>query len=81
METSKLLTRENHLTDELHGITYKMHKGLKLEYTEVFYLDYDVDKNTGLVNRNKTSKHCTKSQADRTVKVLKNTRHVAKVTS
>jgi DNA-binding transcriptional regulator YiaG len=78
METNKLLTRENHLTDELHVITYKMHKGLKLEYTEVFYLDYDVDEYTGLINRNKTSKHYTKSQVDRNIKALKNAYHIAK---
>jgi len=78
METNKLLTRENHLTDELHGITDKMYKGLKLEYTELFYLDYDVDEDTGLINRNKTSKHYTKSQADRNIKALKNAYHIAK---
>lgn len=79
METKKLLlTRENKITDELQEIVYKKYKGLNLEYIEVFYLDYEVDEDTGLIDKNKTVKYYTKNQSDRNMKALKNAYHIAK---
>lgn len=78
MENKKVLTRENKITDELHDMTYKKYKGLNLEYTEFFYLDYEVDEDTGLINKDKKIKFYTKNQIDRNMKALKNAYHIAK---
>ena len=78
METKKVLTRENIPTDELTTTVEKFHKGMKLGYTEVFYLDYAVDENTGLVNKDIMAKHYTKNQMERNMKALKNAYLIAK---
>ncbi len=78
METKKVLTRNNEPTDELHGVVNKVFKGLKLEYDEVFYLDYEVDEETGVINKGKLVKHYAKNQMERNMKSLKNAYHVAK---
>jgi DNA-binding transcriptional regulator YiaG len=79
MENKKvLLTRENKITNELQAITHKKYKDLNLEYIEVFYLDHEVDEDSGLINRDKTAKHYTKNQIDRNMKALKNAYHIAK---
>ena len=51
METKKILTRENTTTDELYAVVEKVYKGINLEYSEAFYLDYLVDEDTGLINK------------------------------
>jgi hypothetical protein len=71
METKKVLTRENIPTDELTASVEKLYKGIKLKYTEVFYLDYVVDEDTGLVNKLIMDKHYTKNQMERNIKALK----------
>lgn len=71
METKKILTRENIPTDELQNIVEKVYKGIKLQYNEVYYLDYVVDENTGLINKNVKEKHYTKTQMDRNIKEIK----------
>ena len=78
METKKVLTRENKPTNELHASVEKIFKGVKLEYTEVYYLDYEVNEDTGLINKDKKEKHYTKSQIDRNMKALKNAYLIAK---
>ena len=79
MENKKvLLTRENKITNELQAITHKKYKDLNLEYIEVFYLDHEVDEDSGLINRDKTAKHYTKNQIDRNMKALKNAYHISK---
>lgn len=78
MEAKKVLNRENEPTNELYGSIEKTFKGTKLEYTEVYYLDYEVDENTGKINRNKKVKYYTKNQIDRNMKALKNAYLIAK---
>lgn len=78
METKKVLTRENKPTSELHGIVEKIFKGIKLEYTEVYYLDYEVNEDTGVINKEKKVKYYTKNQIDRNLKALKNAYLIAK---
>lgn len=73
METKKILTRENNLTDELQSIVEIVYNGIKLQYNEVYYLDYMVDEDTGLINKNVKEKHYTINQVEINLKALKNT--------
>ncbi|AWA31115.1 transcriptional regulator [Flavobacterium magnum] len=73
-----LLTRTNEPTIELNSSVKKVYKGMTLYYDEVFYLDYEVDEDTGFINKENKVKHYTKSQVDRNIKALKNAYHVAK---
>ncbi len=65
MEAQKILTRENKLTVELKETVEKEFKGLKLSFEEVFYLDYKVNEDTGIVDKTKKVKHYTKDQMNR----------------
>lgn len=78
MKTKKGLTRENFSTNELSGSVEEIFKGVTLKYNEVYYLDYEVDENTGIVNKNKKVKHYTKNQINRNLKALKSAYHIAK---
>lgn len=78
METKKVLTRENIPTKELSDFVEKVFKGVKLRYNEVYYLDYEVDEYTGMINRDNKVKHYTKNQMNRNLKALKNAYHIAK---
>ncbi len=78
METKKILTRDNSTTDELTVVEEKEYKGIKLKYNEFFYLDYSVDENTGLINKETKEKYYTKNQMQRNTKALKNAYHIAK---
>ena len=78
MEAKKILTRENTTTDELYAVVEKVYKGIKLEYNEAFYLDYCVDEDTGLINKDLKDRHYTKNQMERNSKALKNAYHIAK---
>ena len=72
METKKVLTRENLPTEELTATVEKFYKGMNLKYTEVFYLDFVVDEETGLINKEVKEKYYTKNQMERNMKALKN---------
>lgn len=78
METKKVFTRENKTVDELRDVVIKKFKGLNLQYEEVFYLDYEVDEETALINKNQTVKYYTKNQIERNIKALKNSYLIAK---
>lgn len=78
MENKKVLTRENKPTDEITGMAEKDFRGIKLEYPEVYYLDYDVNEQTGMIDKNITVKHYTKNQIERNLKALKNAYLIAK---
>ena len=41
----------NKFVDESHGIVGKIYKGISLTDTEVFYLDYEVNDDTGIIER------------------------------
>jgi len=78
METKKVLTRDNQPTDELQDSVEKIFKGIKLEYTEVYYLDYEVNEDTGIINKEKKVKYYTKNQIDRNMRALRNAYLIAK---
>jgi len=78
METKKVLTRDNTPTEELSATVIKSHHGIQLEYTEVYYLDFAVDEDTGMINKAIKEKHYTKNQMERNLKALKNAYHIAK---
>lgn len=78
METKKILTRENKPTDELQRTVEKIFKGIKLSYKEVYYLDYDVDEDTGMVNRQNKVEFYTKNQVSRNIKILKSSYLISK---
>lgn len=78
MVTKKVLTRESFPTEELSWKVEKVFKGVKLFYTEVYYLDYEVDEETGKINRDKKVRHYTKEQMNRNLRALKSAYFVAK---
>ena len=61
MKTKKVLTRENIPTEELQEIVETEYPGVKLQYNEVYYLDYIIDENTGLINKDVLEKYYTKN--------------------
>lgn len=77
METKKILTRNNTLTDEFSATVIKLYKGIKLAYNEVYYLDNVVDEETDIVNKDLVERHYTKTQMERNMKALKNAYHIA----
>ncbi len=78
MEAKKVLTRENKPTDELQRSVKKIFKGTKLMFTEAYFLDYEVDENTGVINKNKKVRHYTKEQVNRNMKALKSAYLISK---
>ena len=78
MEAKKVLTRENELTVELRETVKKNYKNIELSYEEVYYLDYEVDEDTGMINKKKKVKHYTKDQVTRNMKNLKSVYLIAK---
>lgn len=78
METRKILNRANKPVDELNCVTEKVFRNIKLEYPEVYYLDYEVNEKTGMINKKILVKHYSKSQLDRNMKALKNAYLIAK---
>lgn len=57
METKKILTRGNEPTVELRETVNKKFKGLELSFEEVYYLDYKVDEETGMIDKSEKVKH------------------------
>ena len=51
---------------------------MKLTYNEVFYLDSEVDEETGVINKNKLVGHYTKDQMNKNLKALKSAYLIAK---
>jgi len=78
MVEKKVLTRENIPTNELQQSVGRVIKGIKLNYNEVYYLDYDVNEETGMINKDKLVKHYTKDQTNRNLKALKSAYLIAK---
>lgn len=76
--TKKILSRDQQPTDELTRKVKEKYKGLELEYTEVYYLDYEVDEDTGRINKDKKVPHFTSEQMDRNIKALKSAFNIAK---
>ena len=71
MAGRQVLTRENTFTDELQRSVEKEFKGIHIKYDEVYYLDYEVDEETGMINRQVLVEHYTKEQTARNLKAMK----------
>jgi DNA-binding XRE family transcriptional regulator len=71
MNNQKVLTRKNEVTDELKESVKEIYKGISLVYDEFYYLDYEVDEDTGRINKDKKVRHYTKNQVERNLKALK----------
>jgi DNA-binding transcriptional regulator YiaG len=78
MEAKKVLTRENKPTGELKRSVEKIFKGTKLTFIEAYYLDCEVDEDTGIINKEKRVRHYTKDQLSRNMKVLKSAYLISK---
>lgn len=78
METKKILTGENIPTNEIQESVIKIFKGIELSYVEVYYLDYEVNEDTGIINKKKKVKYFTKNQTNRNLKALKSAYLIAK---
>ena len=63
MKMNKILTRENESAKELVGSVEKVYKGIYqlFNYSEVYYLDFEVDENTGIIDEQKMARHYTKN--------------------
>ena len=78
MKTKKVLTRENIPTNELQTIVDMVYRGVMLQYNEVYYLDYIVDENTGMINYDTQEKNYTTNQMEQNLRTLKNAYNIAK---
>ena len=78
IEMKKILTRGQEPTDELTVVVNEKHHGLDLEYTEVYYLDNEVDEESGMITENLVP-HYTRDQMDRNLKALKSAYDIAKL--
>jgi DNA-binding XRE family transcriptional regulator len=78
MEAIKVLTRENSPTNELQRTVEKNYKGIKLTYCEAYYLDYEVNEDTGIINKENKVRHYTKEQLNRNLRALKSAYLIAK---
>ena len=74
----KILTRSQKLTDELTVVVNEKRDGLDLEYTSVYYLDNEVDEESGMITENLVP-HYTRDQMDRNLKALKSAYDIAKL--
>jgi len=68
----KIRTREGHLTNELHEHVNSEFKGVLVEYTQLYYLDYAVDDKTYIVDRSRKEKFYTEGQVSKNLKAFKN---------
>jgi DNA-binding transcriptional regulator YiaG len=59
------------VTDELVESVKEIYKGISLVYDEFYYLEYEVDEDTGRINKDKKVRHYTKNQVERNLKSLK----------
>jgi len=78
MVSKEIFTRDNNPTDELQRTAERNINGVKFTFKEVYYLDYDVDENTGIINRESKGVFYTGSQVDRNMKALKRAYHISK---
>lgn len=60
-----------HSKEEVKRSIVKDFYGVKIHYDEVYYLDYEVNEDTGKINRSKKVKYYTKDQVNRNLIFLK----------
>ena len=78
MLSKEILTRENNPTNELQRIAKRNINGIKFQFKEVYYLDYDVDEKTGMINKNQMAVFYTSNQVSRNMKALKSSYLISK---
>jgi DNA-binding transcriptional regulator YiaG len=78
METKKIVTRQHSLMHEVQAIVEKKHKGIQLAFTAAYYLDFEADDESGMIDKSKMIMHYTKNQMERNMKALKNAFRIAK---
>ena len=78
MSEKKILTRENIPVSELQRTVTEVREGIQLSYNEVYYLDYEVNEDTGMIDKNKQTEYYTKEQVTRNLKSMKSAYLVAK---
>jgi len=78
MSKNKVLNRNNEPTEELQRSIVKVIDGVEYNYNEVYYLDFEVDENTGMVNKDHSVAHYTKDQVERNMKAHKTAYMIAK---
>ena len=57
--------------EEQRRTVEKIHKGIRVSYTELFYWDYEVNEETGTRDKNKLARFYTKKQVTSNHKELK----------
>ena len=68
----EILNRDGSPINELHEKVTKRFKGIDIIFEEACYLDYEVNEETGLINKEKKVPHYTKEQTTKNMKALKN---------
>ena len=61
----------NDMEKELNRKVTKLFNGVNVVYEEVYYLDHDVDDETGIIDKEKLVPYYTKDQVNRNMKALK----------
>ena len=59
------------MKEELERVIKETFNGIDLEYTEVYHLNYEVDEESGKINKDSLVPYYTRSQMQRNLKVLK----------
>lgn len=77
MIEKNILTRADVPAKEKLQKVEKVIKKVKFTYDEVYYLDYEVDENTGIIDKTKLVPHYTKHQTNRNLKAIKSAYWVA----
>lgn len=57
--------------ETLYETVIKTYNGIEISYIEEYYLDYEVDENTGVINKEKIVKYYTKNQINQNLKNFK----------
>lgn len=78
MNQTKILRRDNTPTEELQEIVKRTFEGVDFSYKAVYYLDYEVDEYTGMINKEKLVRFCTKKQMNQNLKACKEAYSTAK---
>jgi len=78
MTQTKIQRRDNSFTEELKAIKTTNFNGIEFSYEEVYYLDYDVDENTGMINKKKLAKFYKSTQVKQNSKAMKSAYEEAK---
>ncbi len=68
---SEVLNRDGSPAEVLTAEVTKYFNGVDVVFEETYYLDYEVNEETGLINKEKKVPHYTKEQTTKNMKALK----------